>query len=92
MAGPLMWTGFRDLWKSLKDDSARLNFIKHCFVAKEYSKSPGEYLYPGTSVFMQQAVDNLASVSGDKRVHATSGRQSGVRHDGSVYRGEERGK
>ena len=61
MAGPLTWTGFRDLWKSLKDDSARLNFIKHCFVAKEYSKSPGEYLYPGTSVFMQQAVDNLAS-------------------------------
>ena len=61
MAGLLMWKGFRDLWKSLKDDSARLNFIKHCFVAKEYGKSPGEYLYPGTSVFMQQAVDNLAS-------------------------------
>ena len=42
------------------EERARINFIKHAFVAEKYGKTPGEYLYPNSSIFMQMAVDDMA--------------------------------
>ena len=56
-----MRIGFRDLYRILEtDERAKHNFIIHCIVAERAGASPGQYLYPGATVFMQMAVDHLA--------------------------------
>ena len=53
--------GFRDLYLKINtDEIAKRNFIIHSIVAERAGSSPGQYLYPGTSVFLQLAIDHLA--------------------------------
>ena len=67
MAGLLMWIGFRDLYLKINtDETAKRNFIIHSIVAERAGSSPGQYLYPGNSVFLQLSIDHLAYPMVDK--------------------------
>lgn len=56
-----MLSDFKDLYLALEaNQQAKHNFIIHCIVAERAGSSPGRYLYPGATVFMQMAVDHLA--------------------------------
>lgn len=56
-----MVIGFSDLWRMLKTNKrAKQSFLNRALVDEKYGRSPGERLYPFSSVFLQMAVDDLA--------------------------------
>ena len=60
--------------KIQNEERAEHNFIIHCIVAERAGSSPGRYLYPGASVFMQMAVDHLAYPMVDRYLEAERGK------------------
>lgn len=80
----LTLTGFRDLYQTIKtNETAKRNFITHSIVAERAGSSPGQYLYPGASVFLQLAIDHLAYPMVDR--YLADEREKAKRRGGNRY-------